>query len=46
MVGGVDVAVEGEAALALAVEGLVLGRRDHPVLPVQVLEAHPVLINK
>ena len=38
---GVHVAVEGEGALALAVEGLVLGRGDDPVLPVEVLKAHP-----
>ena len=34
-------AVEGKRALALAVEGLVLGRGDDPVLPVEVLKAHP-----
>ena len=43
VVGGVHVAVEGKRALALAVEGLVLGRGDDPVLPVEVLKAHPGL---
>ena len=43
VVGGIHVAVQGEGALALAVEGLVLGRGDDPVLPVEVLKTHPGL---
>ena len=41
VVGGIHVGVEGEGALAVAVERLVAVRRDDPVLPVQVAEAHP-----
>ena len=41
VVGWVQVAVQGEGAFSLTMEGLVLGRGDDPVLPVEVFKAHP-----
>lgn len=38
---GVHVGVQGEGALAMTVEGLVVVRRNYPLLPSEVLEAHP-----
>ena len=43
VVGGVHVGVEGEGALAVAVERLVVVGRDDPLLPTEVLEAHPAM---
>ena len=40
VVGGVHVSVQGEGALSMAVVGGVAVRRDDPVLPPEILEAH------
>jgi hypothetical protein len=38
MIGGVEMVGDREVALAVAVEGLVAGRRDDPIVPAHVAE--------
>ena len=38
---GIHVSIQGERALAVTVEGLVIVRCNYPLFPSQVLEAHP-----
>ena len=38
---GIHVGVQGEGALAVTVKGLVVVRCNYPLLPSEVLEAHP-----
>ena len=41
VVGGIHVGVQGERALAVTVESLIVVGRNDPLLPTEILEAYP-----